>query len=138
MLDALFATDAVVGLADGRDGPVVAHEIGPAQLAVILLLGALGDLALVDAFVVVLEYSRNIDSVGARHTVLAVVAVDGREAGHYAGDLGAEELFLLVGQVLEVLECAQVILKMFLIDHSAQHRQDSRVRSHEPERPRSE
>ena len=46
MLDALFATDAVVGLADGRDGPVVAHEIGPAQLAVILLLGALGDLAL--------------------------------------------------------------------------------------------
>ena len=27
MLDALFATDAVVGLADGRDGPVVAHEI---------------------------------------------------------------------------------------------------------------
>ena len=28
MLDALFAADAVAGLADGRDGPVVAHEIG--------------------------------------------------------------------------------------------------------------
>ena len=30
VFDALLAADAVAGLTDGRDGAVVAHEIGPA------------------------------------------------------------------------------------------------------------
>ncbi len=81
------------------------------------------------------EYTRNVNSVRARHAILAVVAVDGRETGHDAGDLRAEELLLFIGQVLEVLESAQVVLKMLLIDHPAENRQDSRVRSHESERP---
>ena len=135
MLNALFAADAVAGLANGRNGSVVTDKVGSAEFAVILLLCALCDLTFIDALVVMLEYSRNVNPVRARHAVLAVVAVDGRETGHDAGDLRAEELLLLVGQVLEVLESAQVVLKVLLIDHPAEDCQDSRVRSHESERP---
>ena len=66
VFDALLASDAVAGLTDGRDGAVVAHEIDPAQFAVVLLLGALGDLPFVDALIVMFEYTRNVNSVRAR------------------------------------------------------------------------
>ena len=117
MLNALFAADAVAGLAYGRDGAVVTNKVGSAEFAVILLLCALGDLTFVDALVVMFEYSRNVNPVRARHAVLAVVAVDGREAGHDARYFGAEKLLLFVRQVLEVIESAKIVLKMLLIDH---------------------
>ena len=68
VFEALLARYAMAGLTDGRDGPVVAHKVGPAQLAVVFLLSALGDLALVDTCVVVLEYSRNVHTeIGRAH-----------------------------------------------------------------------
>ena len=43
VFEALLARYAMAGLTDGRDGPVVAHEVGPAELTVVLLLCALGN-----------------------------------------------------------------------------------------------
>ena len=88
---------AMIGLAKGRYGPVVADQVCAAQLAVVLLFDALRHVALVDALVVMLEYSRNVDPVGTWHAVLAVVAVDGRIIGHDAGKLCSQELLLLGG-----------------------------------------
>ena len=135
--DALLAVDAVVGLAQGRDSPVVADQVCLAKLHVIFLILALRDQAAVDAGIVMLEYSRNIYSVRARHAILAVVAVYGREVGDDSGALVAQESEFRFAQRLEVHERAQVVLQMLLIDHSAQDGEYPRIRADELESPGS-
>ena len=59
----------------GWDGPVVAYQECPAQLVIVFLLLRLGKITVVDAIIVIFEYSRNIQPVWARHAILAIVAV---------------------------------------------------------------
>ena len=78
----LAAADAVVGLTVGRDCPSVARQVGLAEPGIVLLFLVLRECSLVDAFVVVGEYSRNVDSERARHAVLA-----GRTSKHTSEDV---------------------------------------------------
>ena len=71
---------------------------------------------------VVGEHTRDVDAVGARHAILAVVAGDGVVTHDFVGD-AVEELLLLVGQLLQRAVGAQVLLEVFHIGHAAQHRQ---------------
>jgi hypothetical protein len=52
MAFALVATDAMVGLSQLRHATVIANEEGTTGLAIVLVLLALGYIALVDALVV--------------------------------------------------------------------------------------
>ena len=74
---ALAATGATVGLAETGNTAVIAYQEGAACLAVILVLAVLRHVALVDAAVVVQQDGWNIQPIGARHTVFAVVARHG-------------------------------------------------------------
>ena len=70
------ASDAMVRLAQFRDTPVIAYQIGPTCLAVIFIQHTLRDIAFVQAFVVMEQDGRNIETIRTRHTIFAVVARD--------------------------------------------------------------
>ena len=106
----LAAADAVVGLTVGRDCPSVARQVGLAEPGIVLLFLVLRECSLVDAFVVVGEYSRNVDSERARHAVLAGRALDRRIVGHNVRNVLAEIFQLFFRQWLESLESLQVVL----------------------------
>ena len=72
----LATADTVVGLPQLGYGAVEADEILTAQSPVLLVAFVEWESAFVLAFVVMYEDGGNIDSVGARHTVFAVVARD--------------------------------------------------------------
>ena len=74
---ALVASGAMAGLTKFRSAAVIADEEGPAGFAVVLVLTAFGDIALIDASVVVQQNGRDVQSVGARHAIFAVVAWNG-------------------------------------------------------------
>ena len=131
----LAAADAVVGLTVGRDCPSVARQVGLAEPRIVLLFLVLRECSLVDAFVVVGEYSRNVDSERARHAVLAGRALDRRIVGHDVRNVLAEIFQLFFRQWLESLESLQVVLEMLHVDHSAQDGQDPRVGTGEAEGP---
>ena len=61
---ALAAGDAMIGLADGGNSPVVAYQIGLFELGVVLLLPALGVGAVRDGLVVVLEGAGDVYAQG--------------------------------------------------------------------------
>lgn len=61
---ALAAADAMGRLTQPGYAPVVSHEIGAAGLAVLRIGGGLGDVALIEAFVVMQEYRWDIQTVG--------------------------------------------------------------------------
>ena len=84
---ALAATGAAVGLAETGNTAVIAYQEGAACLAVILVLAVLRHVALVDAAVVVQQDGWNIQSIGARHTVFAVVARHGGVLQHSLGGI---------------------------------------------------
>lgn len=71
---ALIAAYTVTRLAKSGHGPVIADKECSPGLGVILVLTVLRHIPLVHALVVVKKYGRNIDTVGAWHAVLAVVA----------------------------------------------------------------
>ena len=79
MLNTLAATDAVVRLPQFGHGAVVAHEERTAGTTVVGVLGVVGYIPLVDTAVVVREDSGDIDTVRARHAVVALVAGNGIE-----------------------------------------------------------
>lgn len=72
-----LAADAMVGLAQLRHAAVIPDEERTAGFAVILIL-RFGHISLVDAFVVMGKYGRYVDTKRTRHTVLAIIARNGR------------------------------------------------------------
>ena len=84
---ALATTGAAVGLAETGNTAVIAYQEGAACLAVILVLAVLRHVALVDAAVVVQQDGWNIQPIGARHTVFAVVARHGGVLQHSLGGI---------------------------------------------------
>ena len=131
---ALAAVDAVVGLAQGRDGPVVTDEVGPLELPVLLLLLGLGIAAFRNGRVVVLENARDVDAPGARHAVLAVGAVHERVLLHLGGH-ALQEVQLFVGEGLEMRERLDVVQERVHRRHAAQGAQDARIGPAEAEGP---
>lgn len=107
LLGAVFhtflASDAVIGLAELRNAPVVAYEECATGFAVVLRLGVFRNVALIDTFVVVQKHTGYIQTVGAGHTVFAVVAGHGGELHHYVGCI-VEELHLFFGEGLQRTE----------------------------------
>ena len=110
---ALAAADAVGRLTQPGYAPVVSHEIGAAGLAVLRVSGGLGDVALIEAFVVMQQYRGNVQTVRAWHAVLAVVAGDSIELHHPRGGV-LQELELLVRQGIEGTTGPEVVLQVLL------------------------
>ena len=78
----LVAPDAVAGLAELRHAAVVTDKESAAGTPVVLVLTAAGHIPLVDTFVVMQQDGGYAYSVRTRHTILAVVARDGRIFQH--------------------------------------------------------
>ena len=74
MRSALSATDAMIRLAKTGDAAVISHEKRPAGLAVVLVQAALGHVSFVYAFIVMQKDAGNVQTVRARHAIIAVVA----------------------------------------------------------------
>ena len=117
---ALLTPDAVGCLAQLRHAAVVAYQEGAACLGVVGVELALRHVAFVHAFVVVEQYPRNVDAIGARHAVLAVVAWDGGVFEHQLGGIEQELLFLL-GERNQRRIGADVVLQMLHVGHAAQY-----------------
>lgn len=115
---ALAATGAAVGLAETGNTAVIAYQEGAACLAVILVLAVLRHVALVDAAVVVQQDGWNIQSIGARHTVFAVVARHGGVLQHSLGGI-FQQGKLLFRTWNKRGEGTQVVLQMLHVRHSA-------------------
>ena len=92
---AFVASYAVVGLSQLGYRAVVSYEEGAACFAVVGVLRGERHPAFVDALVEVYEYAGNVEPVGARHTVFAVVAGDGGVAQQLLGG-GVEEVHVLL------------------------------------------
>ena len=97
MFYALAAADAVAGLAQFGYAAVVADKECPAGFAVVAVLPAGGEVAFIDAFVVMQQYCGDVDAVGAGHAVLAVVAGDSGILVYLACCI-FEECLVLIGQ----------------------------------------
>ena len=123
MLVALPAADTVVGLTEFGYAAVIAYKECAAGLTVVAVGAADGEVALIDALVVVQEHSGYVDAVGAGHAVLAVVAGDGRVFVHLAGSL-LEEGLVIIGQGHERGVGADIVLQVLHVGHAAENRQD--------------
>ena len=76
----LTAVYAMISLTKRRNRAVVADEVDATCLLIVLCLLALRHITLVHALVVVGEDAWDVNTVRARHTILAVVARYGRVA----------------------------------------------------------
>ena len=85
--EACAAGDASVGLTKAWHTVVVAEEETAPCLAILGVSAVAGHIALVDAAVVVQQDGWNIQSIGARHTVFAVVARHGGVLQHSLGGI---------------------------------------------------
>ena len=88
----------MVGLAVAWHHAVERDEILPTVLAVFGVANAHRQRTFVLALVVVYEDGRYVDAVGARHTVLAVVAGDVLQADNLLGDVGIQVFHLFLSQ----------------------------------------
>ena len=77
MLHTLAATDAMACLTQLRHSPVISYQENSSSLSIFRIIGSLGHVAFVDAFVVMKQHPGNIYPVRAWHTVFAIVAGDG-------------------------------------------------------------
>ncbi len=69
---------AVVCLTQARNRPVVTHEERLACLAVVLGLGAFGNIALIDTFIIMEQNAGNVEAVRTGHAVFAVITRNSR------------------------------------------------------------
>mgnify|MGYP007066027048 CR=1 FL=1 len=94
MLHALAATDTMVRLAQLWHRAVVAHKKRPAGTPILGVLHPLREVTLIDTAVVMGEYSGDIDTIRAGHTIVAFVARDGLEIVDVVGNLHQKRIFL--------------------------------------------
>ena len=119
-----------------RDTAVISHEKGPACFPVILLLHAFRDVSLIQTFIVMEQNGRNVQTIRAGHTILAVVAGNRVELHHPCSRL-LQELEIVLRQRLQGSVGAQVVLQMLHTGHAAQHGMHARQAAGKTERPRS-
>lgn len=95
MADALATRHAMVGLAKLGHAAIISHEEVVTLLLVRLALSALRKVALLYHLVVMREDGRNVDAVGARHAVVALVARYCVQVVYVFGNVQEELVFLL-------------------------------------------
>lgn len=117
---ALVAADAVVRLTQLRHATVIADKEGSTCGGEMGILLALRQVALVQAFVVVKQDRRNIQPVGAGHTIFAIVAGDSVELHHLCGRL-LQECEVLLRERFQRGEIAQIVLQVPHAGHATQH-----------------
>lgn len=106
---ALAATDAVVCLPQTRDIAVVADEESAACALVIgILVAFVRQITFFDAFIVVGEDGRDIDSVWARHAIIAFVAWDVFQIVDITSDLHEKSVFVFA-YWSQGRKCAEVL-----------------------------
>ena len=133
----LVAPGTMVGLPQFGYTSVISYEKSTACFPIILILAAFRHISFIDTFIVMYQYGRNVNSIRARHAVLAVVARNGRVAQQCLRRL-FEEFAVGVGQLVERREGAQVVLQVLHVGHAAQYGQHAGKRSREAEGPRSD
>src|SRR5574344_441211 len=121
---ALVAADAVCCLAQTRNIAVVTDKESSAFASIIRVFAAVGNVAFVDAFVILHKYGWNIDTVRAWHTVIAGVARYGRIFHHLLRRLFQKAFFMFRARMQRRIS-ADVVLKIFHVSHSAQYGEHS-------------
>lgn len=97
MLVAHLAANTMVCLTEFRHTAVVADEVGTAVLGIFrVFLAAVWHYAVIDALVEMAENGRDVQTVRARHAVVAFVAWYGFEVVNLVSD-GHKQLVLLLG-----------------------------------------
>ena len=81
----LVASDAVTGLTESWHTAVVAYQKCLTGFALILGLRIFRNVSFVHTFVIVEQYSRNVETIWTWHAVFAVVARNCRELHHQIG-----------------------------------------------------
>ena len=109
-------------LAELRYATVITDEEGAAGFAIVLIPATFGYIALVDAAVVMQQNGGNVQSVGTRHAILAVVARDDRIGKHYLRRIFQQSQLFFRARVEGGIG-AEIVLQMFHIRHAAQYRQ---------------
>ena len=135
MRTALVATDAVVRLTQFGHAAVIADKEGATCGGEMGILLALRQVALGQAFVVVQQDRRNIQSVRAGHTIFAIVAGDGVELHHLCGRL-LQEGEVLLRERFQRGEVAQIVLQVLHAGHATQHGLHTGQAASETEGPR--
>jgi len=115
---ALVASGTMTCLAKLRYAAVIADEEGAACFAIVLVLTAFRHIALVDASVVMQQYGGDVQTVGTRHAVFAVVARNGGIGQHHLRRIFQQRHFFFRAGV-ERGEGAEIVLQMFHIRHAA-------------------
>ena len=85
-----------------------------------------------------LENARNVDSIGAGHTVFTVGAGNVLHREELAGDVVVEEFLFLFGERLQRAIGQQIVLEVLHIGHSREHGIDARGRAGIAEGPRGD
>ena len=90
MWRALVTTDAMIGLPKLGHTPVITYKECFTGRGIVLVLSVARDIAVIDTLVVVSKNGGNIKTVGARHTILTLVAGHGRVVEHQVGSVVEE------------------------------------------------
>ena len=86
--DTLAALDTMAGLSQFRNTPVVAYQESTASPAVVwVLLALVGQITLLDTPVVMGKYGRDIKSLRARHTLVALITGNGIQVVDVLGNV---------------------------------------------------
>ena len=131
---ALAAAYTMIRLADGLHGPVVADKITPLEPLEMILFATLGDFTGIHMVIVMPENRRDVDAVRTRHAIAAGGTRHGRVVLHEVRHLH-QERFLLVIKRLEMRKRLHMLDQRVHGRHPAQHRENIRIRTTEPERP---
>lgn len=130
-----FSTcDAMVRLPKFRHTAVISNEECTPSFPVICILGALGNVPLVETLIVVKKNCRNVDSDRAWHAVFAVITRDKVELHHFRRRI-LKELEIIGSQRLQWSERTDIVLKMLHPRHAAENSHYVGHTSGEPERP---
>ena len=91
----------MVGLAEFGHAAVVADEEGSAPAPILRVAHALlgigfnmGEISLLDTFIIMREDSRNVDAIRAGHTIVAFITGDGVQIVDVVGNAHQECVFL--------------------------------------------
>ena len=125
MLDTLSAADAVVGLAQLGYATIIPDEEGLAGTGIVGILAVSRQIILGNALVVVGEHARDIDTIGARHAVFAVIAGNGIVVHNLLSD-AIKEFLIFVVKFLERAIGTQILLEVLHVGHATEDGEHSR------------
>ena len=136
MAYAFAALNAMVGLAKLWHTAVVTNKEGTTCFLVVLCLLAFRNISGVDTFVIVNKDGRNVEAIGARHTIFAVVAIDGGIALDECRCFTFEPLLFFFGEGLERRVCTHIVFQVLHVCHATEDGKNFRLGTNVTECPR--